>query len=103
MVDLKGEMQTELAKTNQVVVDLKGEMQTGFARMERRLAWYLVAVAAMIVGFGLTVWIPLMNTVHEQSTPTTPTAITTTESTTTHSPHLQNARSPQMLWDSSIA
>ncbi len=49
-----------LAETNADVVELRGEVQLGFARLERRLAWYLVAVAALLVGFGLAVWIPLV-------------------------------------------
>lgn len=54
-----------LAATNADVVDLKGEVQLGFARLERRLAWYLVAVAALLVGFGLAVWIPLVGALAE--------------------------------------
>ena len=49
-----------LAETNADVVELRGDVQRGFARLERRLAWYLVAVAALLVGFGLAVWIPLV-------------------------------------------
>ena len=49
-----------LAETNADVVELRGDVQLGFARLERRLVWYLVAVAALLVGFGLAVWIPLV-------------------------------------------
>lgn len=54
-----------LGETNADVVELKGEVQLGFARLERRLAWYLVAVAALLVGFGLAVWIPLVGALAE--------------------------------------
>ena len=54
-----------LADTDASVVEFRGETQLGFARLERRLAWYLVAVAALLVGFGLAVWIPLVGALSE--------------------------------------
>ena len=59
------ETNASLADTDASVVGLRGEMQLGFARLERRLAWYLVAVAALLVGFGLAVWIPLVGALSE--------------------------------------
>ena len=65
-----------LAETNAAVVELKGEVQLGFARLERRLAWYLVAVAALLVGFGLAVWIPLVGALAEVGSETSVAPVT---------------------------
>ena len=65
LADAKVSFREALAKTNATGVELRGEMQLGFARLERRLAWYLVAVAALMVGFGLAVWIPLASALAE--------------------------------------
>ena len=54
-----------LADTKAALTELKGDVRLGFARLERRLAWYLVAVAALLVGFGLAVWIPLVGALAE--------------------------------------
>ncbi|MCY4424433.1 MAG: hypothetical protein OXC06_15335 [Acidimicrobiaceae bacterium] len=60
LAETKVSFKEALLDTNADVVELRGEVQLGFARLERRLAWYLVAVAALLVGFGLAVWIPLV-------------------------------------------
>ena len=65
LADTRVSFREALAETNADVVELKGEVQLGFARLERRLAWYLVAVAALLVGFGLAVWIPLVGALAE--------------------------------------
>lgn len=65
LADTRVSFREALAETNANVVELKGEVQLGFARLERRLAWYLVAVAALLVGFGLAVWIPLVGALAE--------------------------------------
>ena len=65
VADTRVSFREALAETNADVVELKGEVQLGFARLERRLAWYLVAVAALLVGFGLAVWIPLVGALAE--------------------------------------
>ena len=53
-----------LAETNAALTvglaETNAAMQAGFARMERRLAWYLVSAAALLVGFAIAVWIPLV-------------------------------------------
>ena len=54
-----------LADTNAELTEFKGDVRLGFARLERRLAWYLVAVAALLVAFGLAVWIPLVGALAE--------------------------------------
>ena len=65
LADTRVSFREALAETNADVGELKGEVQLGFARLERRLAWYLVAVAALLVGFGLAVWIPLVGALAE--------------------------------------
>ena len=65
VADTRVSFREALTETNADVVELKGEVQLGFARLERRLAWYLVAVAALLVGFGLAVWIPLVGALAE--------------------------------------
>ena len=59
LAETKVSFKEALLDTNAAVVEFKGEVRLGFARLERRLAWYLVAVAALLVGFGLAVWMPL--------------------------------------------
>ncbi len=79
VADTRVSFREALAETNADVVELKGEVQLGFARLERRLAWYLVAVAALLVGFGLAVWIPLVGALAEVGSETSagpvPTAV----------------------------
>ncbi len=65
LADTRVSFREALAETNAGVAEFKGEVQLGFARLERRLAWYLVAVAALLVGFGLAVWIPLVGALAE--------------------------------------
>lgn len=65
LADTRVGFREALGETNADVVELKGEVQLGFARLERRLAWYLVAVAALLVGFGLAVWVPLVGALAE--------------------------------------
>ena len=65
LADTRVSFREALAETSAEVVELKGEAQLGFARLERRLAWYLVTAAALLVGFGLAVWIPLVGALAE--------------------------------------
>jgi len=65
LADTRVSFREALVETNAGVAEFKGEVQLGFARLERRLAWYLVAVAALLVGFGLAVWIPLVGALAE--------------------------------------
>ena len=61
-----------LAETNAALTvglaETNAAMQAGFARMERRLAWYLVSAAALLVGFAIAVWIPLVIALRQLST-----------------------------------
>ena len=72
LADAKVSFNEALGKTNAEVVALRGEVQLGFARLERRLAWYLVAVTALLVGFGIAVWIPLVDALAENASAVPP-------------------------------
>ena len=61
LAETNGELAQSSASLRGALAELRGETQLGFARLERRLAWYLVVVAALLVGFGIAVWIPLMS------------------------------------------
>ncbi len=65
-------MQAGFATLAAADTETRAAMQAGFAKLDRRLAWYLVAVAALMVGFGLTVWIPLTDALRQQGTPVPP-------------------------------
>ena len=60
-----------LAETNAALTaglaETNSAMQAGFARMERRLAWYLVSAAALMVGFAIAIWFPLVGALRQQS------------------------------------
>ena len=69
LADTRVSFKEALLATNAEFVTLRGDVQLGFARLERRLAWYLVAVVALFVGFGLAVWIPLVGALADLGSP----------------------------------
>ena len=82
LAETNAAMQVGFAKAEQRDAATRAEltvaMQAGFTRMDRRLAWYLVTVAALLVGFALAVWIPLVGALRQQSShaPPEPAAAT---------------------------